>query len=145
MGLNHGLYRGMKSSSIPRSNQQTFERKGNGEIPSRITGRRRQTSGEISSMIRYSVCCSTSLLSERNCGRQMNPLQLKQLMMSSLSSSSIIHKAGSISATTHVRPDHFGQRKSHRLKKTELRLCASYRSGRSRNAVVANSIQDGCA
>jgi len=96
MRFNRGVHGGMrgKSTHIDATRARTQREWWN------VTLSNRRTSSNVrakSSRIRPSAwCCSTSRLCERTRGRQVNPLQPHQMMISSFWSSSIVHTTGSL-------------------------------------------------
>lgn len=75
----------------------------------------------------------------------MNPLHLEEMMVSSFSTSSIVFRTGSL------HPEYSCTLRRHPLKEFRAteeikpRHCVLYPSRRSRNALVAISVEDGCA
>jgi hypothetical protein len=97
-------------------------------------------------VIWQSECDCVSLLYEKDCGRQKNPLHLESMMISELSSSSIGYSTGSLllDYPSTLRPYHPKEVAS--IEETNRRLSAAYRYYLSRHVVVVTiSVEDGRA
>jgi len=95
MRLNRGAYEGMKSISTPIASAKARTQR---EWRSTTLSNRTKSPDvwEKSSMIRQSCwCCCEGLLFQQNPGRQLNPLQLEQII-SSFSLSPIAQTMGSL-------------------------------------------------